>query len=486
MAAYRMIALLIVGLLHGAVQGLVSEARAQDRRVALVIGNASYKHAPTLATPLRDVADLAKALENIGFRVIAGRNLTKVEMERTVRSFADALAGAEIGLFFYAGHGLQVAGQNYLVPIDARLSTLTAIDFEMVRLDLIQRAMEHQARTNVLFIDACRDNPLARDLSRAMGTRSGDVGRGLVAAEAGHGTLISFSTQPGNVALDGTGRNSPFAEALVKRIAAPGEDLSTLLIGVRNDVMRATERRQVPWEHSALTERICLSGPCGAAGDAGTARASEIAFWNSVKDSADAAILKTYLDRYPNGDFASLARALIEKANRTRPDPLPASPAPSMASLLAPQPAAIATSAIPIVAAEAKRGLDITRRGILIDVAGDQVVAQTAVDADGAVGRVTVTALSRGFKSTWFIFALVNSSSEDQTFEISADKVRAATGAPLEAIAAVFASVGFQPKRKADREKDVFSAQLLPGMTVTYVLEILTGHAPRIHVARMP
>src|SRR5262245_58164582 len=161
---------------------------------------------------------------------------------------------------------MQVGGSNYLVPVDAELANTAALDFEMVRLDLVQRTMERETATNVLFLDACRDNPLARNLARAMGTRSTDIGRGLAAAESGVGTLISFSTQPGNVALDGSGRNSPYAAALVKGLAAPGEDLSAMLIGVRNEVMAATHNRQVPWEHSALRARLYLTPP-GAAAD---------------------------------------------------------------------------------------------------------------------------------------------------------------------------------------------------------------------------
>jgi uncharacterized caspase-like protein len=121
--------------------------------------------------------------------------------------------------------------------------------------------MEREAQTNILFLDACRDNPLARNLARAMGTRSAAIGRGLAAVESGLGTLISFSTQPGNVALDGTGRNSPFAGALVKHISFSNDDLSAMLIAVRNDVLRETQRRQVPWEHSALTGRFYFKAP---------------------------------------------------------------------------------------------------------------------------------------------------------------------------------------------------------------------------------
>ena len=201
-----------------------------------------------------------------------------------MRDFATALQGADAGVFFYAGHGLQVAGQNYLVPVDAELTTAATLEFEMVRVDVVHRVMERQTSTNVLFLDACRDNPLARNLARAMGTRSAEIGRGLAPLESGVGTLISFSTQPGNVALDGAGRNSPFAGALVKHMSASNDDLSAILIAVRNDVMKETQRKQVPWEHSALTGRFYFNpaaaqtaAPQASATPAAPARLSEAA-----------------------------------------------------------------------------------------------------------------------------------------------------------------------------------------------------------------
>src|SRR4029077_8416451 len=153
--------------------------------------------------------------------VMEGRDLDKASMDLRMRDFAQALRGAQVGLFFYIGHGLQVAGQNYLVPIDAELTTASAIDFDMVRLDLVHRAMERETNTNILIMDACRDNPLARNLARALGTRSAQIGRGFAPMESGEGTLIGFSTQPGNVALDGTGRNSPYVAALLKYMTTP-------------------------------------------------------------------------------------------------------------------------------------------------------------------------------------------------------------------------------------------------------------------------
>jgi hypothetical protein len=235
---------------------LVSSAAHAQKRVALVIGNSAYKHTAKLANPRHDAEDVSAVLKNRGFEVLVGLDLDKAALDRKVREFADVLQGAKVGVFFYGGHGLQVGGQNYLVPVDAELSTVSALDFEMVRLELVHRTMEREAQTNIVFLDACRDNPLARNLARAMGTRSVEVGRGLAPVESGIGTLISFSTQPGNVALDGTGRNSPFAGALVKHISTSTDDLSAILISVRNEVIKETHGKQVPWEHSSLTGRF--------------------------------------------------------------------------------------------------------------------------------------------------------------------------------------------------------------------------------------
>jgi len=288
---------------------LTAPAKAQ-RRVALVIGNSAYVNTARLDNPKNDASDLAAMLKQFGFEVIEGRDLDKSAMDRTIRNFAEALSSAHMGLFFYAGHGLQVGGQNYLLPTDAKLANATGLDFETVRLDLVQRVMERGTNSNIIILDACRDNPLARNLARALGTRSAAVGRGLAPMESGEGTLISFSTQPGNVALDGAGRNSPFAKALLKHINAPGEDLASILINVRNDVMAATDRRQIPWEHSALTAKVYFTSPkpTGPTHE----QQIELTFWISVKDSTSPTVLRTYLEKYPSGEFAAIARALID------------------------------------------------------------------------------------------------------------------------------------------------------------------------------
>jgi uncharacterized caspase-like protein len=293
---------------------------AQPKRVALVIGNSAYQFSSPLSNPTNDAADMAAALKRLGFEVVEGRDLDESGMRRTIKRFAEVLTGADVGLFFYAGHGLQVGGHNYLVPVDAKLESPAGLDFELIRLDVIHRTMERETKTNVIFLDACRDNPLSRNLARSMGTRSSQIGKGLAVVESGVGTLISFSTQPGNTALDGDGRNSPFAGSLIRHIGNPREDLSTLLIQVRNEVMAATKDQQIPWEHSALRSKFYFAAlpPVEAANptEPSYERRVELEFWMSVKDSSDAAVLGTYLGRYPNGEFAPIARALIEHYER--------------------------------------------------------------------------------------------------------------------------------------------------------------------------
>ncbi len=226
-----------------------------ENRVALVVGNTAYSNAPRLANPTNDAHDMTAALKAAGFDVIEAIDASKSKFDSAMRGFAEKLGSADVALFYYAGHGLQVGAQNYLVPIDAKLERERDLEFEAVKLDFVLRQMEidREGKTTIVILDACRDNPLARNLARTMGTRSASIGRGLAAAAAGLGTFISYSTQPGNVALDGDGRNSPFAKALAKHVGVKGRNLQATMIAVRKDVVAATQGKQVPWDHSAMT-----------------------------------------------------------------------------------------------------------------------------------------------------------------------------------------------------------------------------------------
>jgi uncharacterized caspase-like protein len=234
---------------------MLAPAKA-EKRVALVVGNTHYEHSPTLSNPVNDANDIAAALKRLGFEVLLGLDLDKRAFDLKVRDFARALNDADTALFFYAGHGLQVSLQNYLVPVDAAIEREPDLDFEGVRLDLVLKHMEldREGKTNIVFLDACRDNPFTENLARTMGTRAVSVGQGLAPAQTGVGTFIAYSTQPGNVAADGAGPNSPFAAALKRHITEPGRNLTAIMIEVRKDVLEETHGRQVPWDHSALTQ----------------------------------------------------------------------------------------------------------------------------------------------------------------------------------------------------------------------------------------
>ncbi len=305
--ALRLLAAILIGLLSGA----ASVARAETR-IALVIGNSAYQNAPPLANPKNDATAVAEALGKLGFTVLTGIDLDRTATAQKLREFRRRLAGAEAALFYYAGHGLQVDGTNYIVPIDAQLSDETDLPFQAVELSVVMSILEREQRTNLVFLDACRDNPLAQNLARAMGAaRSTAIGRGLaIVKDVIGGTLIAFATQPGNVALDGEGQHSPFTEALLEHIAAPDIEVREMLTRVRNSVLKATSDRQWTWDHSSLTEPFYFVARGLAVAGSGEAPSAdrEALFWDTIKSSANAAEYRAYLDRFPKGDFADLAR----------------------------------------------------------------------------------------------------------------------------------------------------------------------------------
>jgi uncharacterized caspase-like protein len=291
-----------------------------QKRVALVIGNAAYINSAALANPVNDAADMAKALTEVGFTVIHGLDVDKRGFDGKVRDFTRALDSADVALFFYAGHGLQVAGRNYLIPVDASLQGERDLDFEAVSVDFILKQMElgREGKTNVVFLDACRDNPLSRNLARSMGTRSASIGQGLAQVQTGVGTFIAYSTQPGNVALDGQGRNSPFTAALTKGIKEPGRNLTSVMIEVRKDVLTSTNGRQVPWDHSALTGEFYFH-PVAAPGTLPKGAAADGDFQKRLRELEEE--LKKRSSPQQTANMVALAQARerlrqLEEANR--------------------------------------------------------------------------------------------------------------------------------------------------------------------------
>jgi caspase domain-containing protein len=231
-----------------------------QKRVALVIGNSSYQNATELPNPRNDAAAISAKLTELGFDVVEGQDLDKTGMEKSVRLFISKVEGADVSLFFYAGHGMQVAGKNYLIPIDARLEDAAAVDFETIDADRILGYMSDENRVAIAFLDACRDNPLARRFARSLGaTRSAAIGRGLaVPSGLGGGMLIGFATAPGEVALDGDGKNSPFTTALLKYLPEQHLEIQQMMTKVKSEVYEATNKQQSPWHNSDLRKEFYL------------------------------------------------------------------------------------------------------------------------------------------------------------------------------------------------------------------------------------
>ena len=298
-----------------------STAAAQtEKRVALVVGNGAYKHVPALRNAPSDASDMTAKFKALGFETFGGIDLDRVALVKALVAFGRAAERADVAAVFYAGHGVQVNGQNYLVPTDAQVEYEAELDVALVPLDLAMQQLRRGSRINIVMLDACRDNPFAPNLSRTMGTRSaGALGRGLSRVPAVSGTFVAYATQPDNVALDGEGRNSPFTAALLKHIEQPGLSISDLMIEVRNDVMQSTNGKQVPWDSSSLTGRFTFKIEGTVTVKPETGVSEEMLFWQSVKDSRTASEIEAYLKRYPQGVFADLARARLADIDRNPP-----------------------------------------------------------------------------------------------------------------------------------------------------------------------
>jgi TPR repeat protein len=280
---------------------LASPSAQAESRVALVIGNGAYKNAPALVNPPNDAQDIAAALKSLGFKVTVETNLDLAAMQRAIHEFALQSADADVALVYYAGHGFQLAGRNYLVPVGAELHTLNEVAARTVALDPALAELGAGNGSRLVFLDACRNNPFASSgfaLPAAGLARVGKL----------PGFFIAFATQPDNVAFDGGGRNSPFAAALLNHIATPGADISSMMIAVRNDVFRATGGQQIPADESLLTQQFYF------AGETASRETPETQYWRVAGPDRGPDLLIAYLDRYPNGEHATDVRSLLEQA----------------------------------------------------------------------------------------------------------------------------------------------------------------------------
>jgi Flp pilus assembly protein TadD len=243
------------------------QAKATIRRVALVIGNSAYAHVRALPNPTNDARSIAKSLRDIGFVVTEGTDLDRSAMQTTIRDFLREAARAQIAVVYYAGHGIQVDGRNYLVPVDIQFRAGSGMTDTMMDMDTIMAGLDDQVRTNILILDACRNNPMAPKVASTGPARDIEAGSSGLAAPAtlgagstlGAGTLIAFATAPGQVALDGEGANSPFSAALTRHIGTPGLEVQQMLTRVRAEVVAATKGKQVPWSNSSLLGEVYLA-----------------------------------------------------------------------------------------------------------------------------------------------------------------------------------------------------------------------------------
>ena len=302
------------------------------KRVALVIGNGAYQHAPELTNPANDARLISASLERLGFEVVSISDGNQRAILDGMGEFGRRAQGADTALFFYAGHGLEVAGRNWLLPVDADVQSSSDLPATAVKIDDVIELMElSDARIRLIVLDACRNNPLPRSL-----TRSANRGLAKIDASAA-GTMVVFSAAPGEVALDGSGANSPFSEALSKRILEPGLEIRQMVGRVRQDVLAATGDKQVPWVNEAIAGDFYLAGeepgaqatndttspaPAAQASDPVTGELSvELAFWDSVKNSGNKDLIGLYLQKYPNGSFKELAQVLIASLDNVQSAP---------------------------------------------------------------------------------------------------------------------------------------------------------------------
>lgn len=284
-----------------------ASAAFAEKRVALVVGISKYEHVPQLANPMRDAAAMADVFKKAGFDVIEmKRDLNIAGLRRTVREFAAAAANADMAVVYYAGHGIEVNGVNYLIPADARLISDFDVEDETVSLDRILKALDPAKKLRLVILDACRENPFNKTMKRSIGTRS--IGRGLAEIEPQQtNTLIAFAAKAGALASDGDGTNSPFASALIKHIAAPGLDLRLAFGRVRDDVLRSTGNRQEPFVYGSLGgETVALVPQAAPPPDpqAEARRDYEFAAQIATKEAWD-----SFLAIHRSGLYADLARA---------------------------------------------------------------------------------------------------------------------------------------------------------------------------------
>jgi len=290
-----------------ALYGWCSQAYAQpqETRVALVIGNGNYKSAP-LKNPVNDARDMAAKLRGLGFTVIERNNLVVKQIGGTLREFRSKLTPGSVALVYYAGHGLQIKGENYFPTVDAEITGEEDVPNQSLAMRQIMDVLgDSKTRLNLVFLDACRDNPYSRSFRSAS--------KGLIKENAPSGTLISFATRPGSVAADGTGRNGLYTGALLEAMENKSQPIEQVLKRVVTNVKAGSKNQQEPWMEGSIEGEFCF-GSCATVVQVGVS--DDRALWESVKDSRDVNDLNAYLKKFPQGLFSEVAANRIKSMSQ--------------------------------------------------------------------------------------------------------------------------------------------------------------------------
>ncbi|MHC4045894.1 caspase family protein [Bradyrhizobium sp. 23AC] len=296
---------------------LSPDTASADTRVALVIGNGAYASTAQLPNPSHDAEDVAASLRRSGFEVIQGIDLRQADMQDLTIRFARAASRADVAIFYYSGHAMQYNGVNYLMPVDATLTDEADLK-RFVRVDDIVNDLQQAKNLRILVLDSCRDNPLAETLKRSA-TRAASIGRGLSKVEAPRGTIVSFSTQSGQTAADGVGRNSPYTAAFLKHIEEP-QEIGDVFRDISSDVYDASGKTQLPELSLSIIGKFYLNGPVSVTIAPGAPQiapradpcASAEAHWKAADTIGTASAFEDHLTRFSSCSFASLAKARIE------------------------------------------------------------------------------------------------------------------------------------------------------------------------------
>jgi len=331
-------------------------ATPPGKRVALVIGNSAYRYSVPLPNPKNDAELIGETLRLAGFSVISGFDLNKSAMLDIVDKFTEEAYDADMALVFYAGHGLQVNGQNYLVPVDANLEKAAQLQTRTIPIDKLLSALPPAPAVNIVVLDACRDNPLGRSLAASLPAgRSMGVSKGLASVQTnsvtGGGLLIAYATDPGAIAGDGTENHSPYTAALARHLTTPGLEIQSALTRVRADVSEATRGNQNPWHNASLSREVFLGGEVASnAAAAVTAETMGLAtipaadnsaidwtieqkLWDEASKRNTVAHYELYLAKYPSGNFSTLANLNLDQLKAQEQTKVAtAEPAPGEAS----------------------------------------------------------------------------------------------------------------------------------------------------------